>query len=272
MIVLPLAALIWLTLTDRKAALRFAGWGIAFGVLGLVLFRVVYGVNLWSELASPRLYSLAALQHNATAWAVWGGAGMAVMAALLLVRRSDRDVALCAIYAFVAVATGLVFAGGAGVDMNVWFDAAIALALGIALALDRLPRDLHKGLAASAYVLALVCGLALHWDDVWQRLPAAGPDIAFLKNRSGPALCEMLSLCYWAGKRAEVDTFNTSQAFAPGARSDDALIGEIETRRFTVMEFVSLDDFALGPLVKRAVLANYRVDHESSNGTFLVPR
>jgi hypothetical protein len=269
---LPLAALIWLALTDRKAALRFAGWGIGFGVLGLVLFRLVYGVELWSELASPRLYSLAALRDNVTAWTVWGGAGLAVMAALLLVRRKDPDVALCAIYALVAVALGLAFAGGAGVDMNVWFDAAIALSFGIALALDRLPRDPHKLLAAGVYVLALVCGLALNWDDVWQRPPRAELDIAFLKGHPGPALCEMLSLCYWAGKRAEIDVFNTGQAFAAGARSDTALIGEIEARRFTAMEFDSMDDFALGPRVKRAVLANYRVDHENDNGVFLVQR
>jgi hypothetical protein len=272
LVALPLAALIWLALTDHKAALRFAAWGIGFGVLGLILFRLVYGVNLWSELVSPRLYSLAALRDNVTAWTVWGGAGLAVMAALLLVRRNDRDVALCAIYAFVAVALGLVFAGGAGVDMNVWFDAAIALSLGIALAIDRFGRDLHKLLAAGAYVLALVCGLALDWDDVWQRPPAAEPDIAFLKGHPGPALCEMLSLCYWAGKRAEVDVFNTGQAFATAKRGDGPLVGEIEARRFTAMEFDSMDDFALGPRVKRAVLANYRVDHQDDSGTFLVPR
>lgn len=272
LVALPLAALIWFALTDRKAALRFAAWGIGFGVLGLVLFRLVYGVNLWSELASPRLYSLATLGDNVTAWTIWGGAGLAVMAALLLVRRNDRDVALCAIYALVAVALGLVFAGGAGIDMNVWFDAAIALSLGIALALDRLPRDLNKGLAAGAYVLALVCGLVLNWDDVTQRPAFADADIAFLKSRPGPALCEMLSLCYWAGKRAEVDVFNTGQAFATAKRSDASLVGEIEARRFTAMEFDSMDDFALGPRVKRAVLANYRVDHEDDGGVFLVRR
>lgn len=272
LVALPLAALIWLALTDRKAAARFAAWGIGFGVLGLTLFRLVYGVNLWSELASPRLYSLATLGDNVTAWTIWGGAGMAVMTALLLVRRNDRDVALCALYALVAVALGLVFAGGAGVDMNVWFDAAIALSLGIALALDRLPRDPHKLFAAGAYVLALVCGLALDWDDVWQRPPSADPDIAFLKGHPGPALCEMLSLCYWAGKRAEVDVFNTGQAFATAKRGDAPLVGEIEARRFAAMEFDSMDDFALGPRVKRAVLANYRVDHENDNGVFLVPR
>jgi 6-pyruvoyl-tetrahydropterin synthase related domain len=272
LVALPLAALVWLALTDRKAALRFAGYGIGFCLLGLILFRLVYGVNLWAVLASPRLYSLDTLRENVAAWTVWDGLGAAVMASLLLVRRGDRDVALCAIYAFAAVLIGLIFAGGAGVDMNVWFDAAIALSLGSALAIGRFERDLHKALAASAYVLALGFGLALNWDDVWDRPQAADSEIAFLKAHPGPALCETLSLCYWAGKRAEVDVFNTGQAFAAGARSDAALIRLIVGRRYRAMEFDSMDDFALGPRVKQAVLSSYRVDHESDDGTFLVPR
>ena len=272
LVALPLAALVWLALTDRKAALRFAGYGIGFCLLGLILFRLVYGVDLWAVLASPRLYSLDTLRENVAAWTVWDGLGAAVMASLLLVRRGDRDVALCAIYAFAAVLIGLIFAGGAGVDMNVWFDAAIALSLGSALAIGRFERDLHKALAASAYVLALGFGLALNWDDVWDRPQAADSEIAFLKAHPGPALCETLSLCYWAGKRAEVDVFNTGQAFAAGARSDAALIRLIVGRRYRAMEFDSMDDFALGPRVKQAVLASYRVDHESDDGAFLVPR
>src|SRR5580698_410666 len=266
LVALPLAALVWLALTDRKAALRFAGYGIGFCLLGLILFRLVYGVDLWAVLASPRLYSLDTLRENVAAWTVWDGLGAAVMASLLLVRRGDRDVALCAIYAFAAVLIGLIFAGGAGVDMNVWFDAAIALSLGSALAIGRFERDLHKALAASAYVLALGFGLALNWDDVWDRPQAADSEIAFLKAHPGPALCETLSLCYWAGKRAEVDVFNTGQAFAAGARSDAALIRLIVGRRYRAMEFDSMDDFALGPRVKQAVLASYRVDHESDDG------
>jgi len=272
LVAMPLAALVWLALTDRKAALRFAAWGIGFAVLGLILFRLVYGVSLLHVLASPRLYSLATLRENVAAWTVWGGAGLAVMAALLLVRRHDRDVALCAIYAFAAVLIGLLFAGGAGVDMNIWFDAAIALAMGAALAIARFERDLHKLFVALACVLALGFGLALNWDDVRDRPQAADSEIAFLRGHPGPALCETLSLCYWAGKRAEVDVFNTGQAFATGARDDAALTRLIVGRRYRALEFDSMDDFALGPRVKQAVLANYRVDHESDDATFLVPR
>ena len=95
-----------------------------------------------------------------------------------------------------------------------------------------------------------------------------------LSSRSHPgrALCETLSFCYWAGKPAEVDVFNTGQQFATGARSDADLIRRIEAHDFSVMEFDTLEPFALGPRVKAAVLKTYRIDHTNDEGVFFVPR
>ncbi|HEX4294301.1 MAG TPA: hypothetical protein VHZ29_09215 [Rhizomicrobium sp.] len=283
LVAMPAAALIWLALFDRRGAIRFAAWGLGAVLLGLVAFRLLHGVSLFGEMDSPRLFSLALLGENIAAWTLWGATALAVMAALLLVRRHDRHVALCAIYALVAVMVGACFSGGAGVDMNVWFDAVIALALGAALAVDRLGQELHKVLAAFAYVVPLLCGLALAYDGAWltrdfwlhparDEAAMAAADIDFLKARDGPALCEMLSLCYWAGKPAEVDVFNLGQAFATRARSDDALVRLVEARRFRAVQFDSMDEFALGPRVKDAFARNYRVDHEDGDGVFLMPR
>jgi hypothetical protein len=205
------------------------------------------------------------------------------MTALLLKHRDDRYVALCAIYALAAVLMGALFSGGAGVDMNVWFDAAIALAMGAALAIDRFAPPLHKALAAFAYAVALLCGLALAHDGEWlerdfwlhparEDAAMAAADVAFLKAHDGPALCEMLSLCYWAGKRAEVDVFNLGQAYATSARSDDVLVRLVDARYFRAVEFDSMDEFALGARVKQAFVRNYRIDHEDDEGVFLVPR
>ncbi len=283
LVAMPVAALIWLALFDRRSALRFAAWGLGVGLAGLVVFRLIYGMGLLGQLNSPRLFSFALLGENIAAWTLWGGAALAVMTALLVVRRDDRHVALCALYALAAVLVGAFFSGGAGVDMNVWFDAAIALALGAALAIDGFERPLHRTLAAFAYTVPLVCGLALAYDGEWlerdfwlhparDEASAAADDIDFLRAHDGPALCEMLSLCYWAGKRAEADVFNLGQAFATRARSDEALVRLVDARYFRAVEFDSMDDFALGPRVKDAFARNYRVDHEDDEGVFLVPR
>jgi hypothetical protein len=260
LIVMPLAALIWLAVFERRNALKFAGASVAFGLAGLLLS----GLGLLGHLNSPRAFSFALLADNIAHWMLWGGPGLLVMAALVALRRDDNRVALIAIYALTATLAGTVFAGGAGVDMNIWFDAAIALSLAASLALNRL----HAVLAL-AYVMPLVLGLAL----VDHELPApADDDIAFLKTRHGPASCEMLSLCYWSGKQAEVDVFNLGQAYAIHARDEAPLIARIEAHYYSAMEFDSMDEFALGPRVKQAVLDNYRIDHEDDNGTFLVPR
>lgn len=271
LVALPLAVLVWLAVTDRRGALRFAATAIAAGVAGLLAFRLVHGASLLDELNSPREFSFAMLADGVRHWLAWGGAAL-IAAGALLTRRDDKHAVLVAIYALAAVALGTLFSGGAGVDMNAWFDAAIACALGAGLALDKLPsRAWHAPALAGAILLPLVVGLVLH-DDWPSRQDAADRDIAFLEAQPGPALCEMLSLCYWAGKPEAVDVFNLGQAYATHARSDDALVALIAGRRFGAVEFDSLDDFALTPRVKTALLANYRIDHEDDSGVFLVRR
>jgi len=283
LVAMPAAVLIWLALFDRRNAMRFAAWGLGAALLGLAAFRMIYGVGLPGRLNSPRLFSFTLLSENIAAWTLWGATALAAMTALLLKHRDDRCVALCAIYALAAVLVGACFSGGAGVDMNVWFDAVIALSIGAALAMDRFERPLHKALAAVAYAVPLLCGLTLAYDEDWltrdfwlhparDDAATAAADVDFLKAHDGPALCEMLSLCYWAGKRAEVDVFNLGQAYATGARGDDALVRLVDARYFRAVEFDSMDEFALGARVKQAFARNYRVDHEDDEGVFLVPR
>ncbi len=280
----PIALTIWLALYDRRNAVRFVLSGLVFALLGLAACRLVYGIDLLGALDSPRLYSVAALRDGVAAWLVWGGVPLVGIAVLYALRRDDGHVALCALYALVAVTLGAVFSGGAGVDMNVWFDAAIALALGAGLALDRFPtRPPRAAAMALFYATPLAAGLVLAADGAWlerdfwlrpmaEEQAIARNDIAFLQSHRGPALCEMLSLCYWAGKQAEVDVFNLGQAYATRARSDDDLVRLIEARRYRSAQFDSLDDFALGPRVRRAFARFYRIDHTDDDGAFLVPR
>lgn len=251
LVALPLASLAWLVLRDRRAAGRFAGFGIVFFALGLAVLKPEFLLHL----NSPRLYSVALMGESVGRFLIWCGPGLIAVA--LLPRLHPVQ-----LYALFAVAFGTFFSGGAGVDMNAWFDAAIAVSLAGALALDR-------RWVAAVYALPVVLGLVLFDDE----LPgAATADIAFLKAQRGPALCEMLSLCYWAGKKVEADVFNLGQAYAVHARDDAEMVRLLDAHRFAAIEFDSLDDFALGPRVKAALLRNYRVDHESDAGVFLVRR
>lgn len=256
---LPVTSLLWLAFTDRRAAMRFAATGIAAGLAGLLLFYLVYGAGLPGILNSPRVYSFALMESGVVSWARWCFGAMLVA--------SMTKSALARIYVLTASLLGVIFSGGAGVDMNAWFDAAIALSLAAALALDKPVPPWRADVLAGIMIFPLVFGLH---GDRWDPPVDATSDIAFLESHDGPALCEQLSLCYWAGKRAEVDVFNLGQRYAIGTESDAALVRAIDAGYFATAQMDSLDD--LTPRSKQAFQRAYRVDHEDDDGVFLVRR
>jgi hypothetical protein len=262
LLALPLAAGAWLVWQDRRAGLRFMLCGIAALALGLILFRLFYGIGLPAQLMSPRLTSLANLRLAVSH--LWWAA--LPLAALLALRGPWKS--FCFLYAGAALSLGLVFSAGDGVDANAFFDLAIACAMILGLALEGVP-----ALAALA-TLPLPLFLAFHFSDnnFFFTRDFAGQstrDIAFLKSRPGPALCDQLSLCLWAGKGAEVDVFNVGEAIKTGARDPAVLAGMIAARRFAVLQLQDMD--ALGPMVRAAIAKNYHTDHSDDNGHFLTP-
>jgi hypothetical protein len=260
LLALPLATALWLYTQDRRAALRFVIAGLVAGVLSLIAFRWTYGANLWTQLVSPRLSSFANLQ-TAMTYLWW--APLPLIAAFGL-RAPWRNFCLC--YAGLALLLGLGFSTGDGVDVNVFFDLAIAGALILGLTRWRLPA------ATSALPLAVMLALTFG-DNNFAFTPAfaaeSARDIGFLKSRHGPALCDQLSLCLWAGKPAMVDVFNVGEAIKTGARDPAPLVALIEAHHFSVLQLEDPD--VLGPQVRAAIARNYRADHADDNGTFFIP-
>ena len=282
LIVLPAALALWLLLADRRHAVTFVVSGLVFLLIGLGLFKQVYGVSLLNQIDSARTYALENIWSGLAQWLPWGAVPAAGAAALFLLARHDRHAVLCAIYAVVAVVAGAYFLGGAGVDANALFDADIALALCAGLLMNRLPFLLWQGAAALLYAVPLVAGLwtlDAPWrsSDYWlhplaeERSAAAG-EIALIRASGGPVLCEMLSLCIWAGKAAEVDVFSVEQAYLNGARSDAGLVRAIEAKHFALIQFEQLTPFPLTPAIHRAILRNYRLVRSDDDRVFFAPR
>jgi hypothetical protein len=100
----------------------------------------------------------------------------------------------------------------------------------------------------------------------------ASEDIAFLRGHPGPAMCESLALCYWAGKLAEVDVFNLDQQLVTGARNPAPFLRLFDARHFSAIELDETDPFPLPPEVQDAIRRNYRIDHSDDEGVFFVPK
>jgi hypothetical protein len=285
--VLPLATLIWLALFDRRNALRLAVWGIALSLCGLAAFRLFFGFDLLGVIASARLWSVAQFASGFAAWMPITLVPICGLLGLVMWHRKDPAITLAAIYAALAVCIGALMAGGAGVDVNAMFDADIALALGGGLALGRLleeqsplPHVVGRTFAlASLIPFVVIASQSSDWRDVsfWLRpmrseTSLAAQDIAFLRAQPGPAICETLGFCYWAGKPASVDVFNLDQQLRAGGRDPAPFLSLLGARHFSSIELDETDPFPLPRTVQSAILYNYRIDHSNDDGVFLVPR
>jgi hypothetical protein len=262
LLVLPLAAAIWLLQQDRRAGWRSILCGIAALAFGLILFRLVYGTSLLAQLASPRLLSWTNLRF-ALAHLWWA---MLPLAALFILQVPWKG--FCRIYAATALTIGLIFSVGDGVDTNAFFDLAIAGALTLGLVMDRAP--LLAALCAAP--LPLFLGFNVHDNGFFFTKDFAAQsarDIAFLQSHPGPALCDQLSLCLWAGKGAAVDVFNVGEAIKTGTRDPAPLAAMLTAHCFAVLQLQDLE--ALGPMVRSAIAKNYRLDHRDDNGDFFTP-
>lgn len=285
LIAMPLAAIVWLALNDRRSALRLVLFAAGFALAELVAFRLAFASSLFSHLAYARAWSIENVVAGLSAWIAWGFVPLAALAVLFAFERRDPFVVLCAILAAIATAFGAIAIGGDGVDVNILFDADIALALAAALFLNRFAaRGFAYGWIAAmvfaaplAVTLILAAGSDWLGADYWLHPLAddeqlAQADIAFLRTADGPVLCETLAYCYWAGKQAEVDVFSMGEEYRTGARTDNSLAALFDERHYAAIEFNSLTPFALTPHLYERLLRNYRVDHTDDDGVFLVPK
>lgn len=287
LVALPVALVAWLVFAREKAPFRFAALLAAFGIAGLMLFQLAFGFDLLSRLAAPRMYSSALLAKNLHDWLPL--AAFALTATFAAAAHRVRGDAFAAVYALSGLVFGIASLSGAGVDVNAMFDADIAMSMGIAVALKTLTErttawhPLCVPALAAIVLLPFVFSLAAAFDpdwlqgDFWLRpkadeAAAAESDIAWLRAQDGAAICQMPSLCFWAGKPASVDVFNLGQQFATGARKPDGFLRLLSDHRFGAIQFDALSPSPFPPRVQGAILRNYKVARTNDDGVFLIPR
>jgi hypothetical protein len=224
------------------------------------------------------------------------GIGLLTMAVPTIVtatgisRRSvDPRLRVVLVYFGVATATGIGFSGGSGADVNMFFDAFVAIAVACAVVLTRLRARPGAYLAAS---LAVVAWLALalpirlltpaRYQQLLRREQATIEDVRYLRAHRGNAYCERMLLCYLAGKPLVLQPYFAPELAAIGDVPEEIVRQPFDQRTFGI---VQLDRPILGPEaeiggapharlpggVLSTIRRQYRLARVSSNGAFYVP-
>ena len=287
---LPLSVTLWLFYFDRS---RFYVWmltGSVLFVFSMAFCYLAYGENFFLDVFSPgRVYSVHTLLPNALALALFFFPLLPVPIILLSIRGNPK-VMLLLTYLATAAIWCVIIEAGAGANVNALFDVAIGLSIGSGVAIEALSRRL-KFLNPSTTAALAMCVLALSAlyetpgisKMTWHYLQefkgeahTSESDIRYLAEFEGPEICETLALCYWAGKNFEVDFFNSGQKLRTGTMSADQLLGDIENKRFSVIQMDGLHGgpgtFRLPEEIVKKILENYWVERKSDvNGFFLRP-
>lgn len=285
----------------NRERLAYAGVGLGLAGLASLIIHLLFGPEFFRQLLASRVYDvtrgfllvmeiLSRLQ-----------APLAVVGLYLIMAGRGRVEGLVAAYLVVGLLIGIGFSGGAGIDINVFFDVMIGLAVGTGLAAAWMGR--RAGMPASAAaVVALVAnaGIILFSPQALGRfaVDALGEmeerqrlfreDVAYLRSIPGPAICESHLLCLRAGKPMLMDPFGVLQATLTGRLPSDRFTGMLKRREIAVLQisstrehpvdeapgmqvmpqrFVNFSDDVFDELAR-----SYRIGRVGLSGRFHLPR
>ncbi len=235
-IVIPCATGLWLLYAAPRAGLRFAAAGILFSALGIGLCQLAFGPEFAANMLGYRPWDVTVgVQH----FLVWGSElnGLLVLAVVALVLA--RPHAATALFAL-AIALGAGLGGFMLLSRGVYYSALFELTIALALAIGHAA----AGLKQRRTLLIAAAGLAIFVSpDVTDlqgivrpaafaarlqaRALATSRIVSTLRASPGPALCETLLYCFWAGKPFVVEPFNLSQRVLQRATADAPLLQRI---------------------------------------------
>jgi len=245
LIPVPLATTLWLLLRSRRA---FFIWIVCAGLLVTAAAAMtwwIYGPDVFHGLMAGRQYSRH-LAFTRTSTAVEHFAPIVVLSIVMLAKAfASQRTRFAAIYLVVSAGIAASASGGAGVDVNAYFDLMIACGICTGLAIDMLwsrgtsPGDaltasaklaacpavivLALGISTASYAAMLVPGTIAAIRDIDLREATSLREIRLLADvGKGRAACEGPALCYWAKTPFMLDFFMFGQKLKTGRLPESA--------------------------------------------------
>ena len=271
---IPATILIWLLLTDRRAAWQFVLAGAAGSLLLLGLFEAMFGGRMLASILLGRQIGLGRALRSALRYLLpmMPLVSLAVLpAALPREGARDRVGPTLLLFLALAIALGLLQWGGAGVGINALIEPLLAASLLAGHLVARLRQGEVRWLRGWAVLAITVAVLSTPGfpptkeilEPSWYAAQRARADevrqvVAAIRAVPGPAVCEQQVYCFWAGKPYEVEQFNFVQGVRLGVKSEQPLLDRLEAGYFgTILWDSGLGETILTPRAMALVRARY---------------
>jgi hypothetical protein len=234
-VAVPLAALLWLAIKDRRRAVLPIVIGAGAAVVGLTICIAAYGDVFVANLLTARPYrvmraigGLGRLQWVLPALVLWGF--------WIAAETKSRAARFTMLFVAVAFAAYLVQWSGEAILDNAQFDLVIATAIGLGLAFDRAGKTAlgrRHGQTASRAVITLIVAVRLlatlriepalvlfdpgYRAQYFANTQVVKEEAARIANIPGPVACDFKVVCRLAGKPFSYDDFRAEMLVATGA-------------------------------------------------------
>jgi hypothetical protein len=293
----PLTVLLDLALVAPRRALWFAGCGLALAGASVALNMHFGGPYFVSQIVAPRSYST--LKAMANLLYVFGPLLLpfSVAVGMAFAVRKDPKRRIAAILLGTSLLLGGYFGGGRGVSINALFSALLAMTILLGLFWDqvRARRWLRMEWVGADFAPLILFGWLLipwllvpwlsseTWNPVLRLRDAAAAEkrfqveTAFLRARNGPALCESLLQCYFAGKPYVYDPFNATRLIEARRLNETPMVNDLRNQRYGAVQFdhpieQERNSERWNPTFIAAIEANYVPALMNQDGEIYVPK
>jgi hypothetical protein len=249
----PAAVFIDLCLISRRKAAQFALFSAVLLGASVMLNIKLGGPFFVSNLLSSRTYSLFDGFHDflGNYWPIL----LPFAVACIWVRKNwgVRERRLICIFFIVSLMIDVAIAGGIGISINTYFGNffAISIIMGMVLHDTRQPsstfliqnavwrRRIPVILFASLLLPLSLSGYFWFWNGL-KRMPEEqnrfDAEASFLRAQPGPAICESLLRCYYAGKEYVFDPFNGTRLARSHKLDSGEIVQKIATHQYAAIQ------------------------------------
>lgn len=246
LVAMPLALTLYIFLNESK---NFTKWIVSLLALGLgfVLLFQLQSKGLFIEsVFLPRWYSLYhAKDLSKFFFSIFT---FPFILALPLFFKPNIKTSFALYYFFISLLTGVFFSGGAGINVNVFFDVIISFSL----LLGTLISEQSKSQIANNSATLLVCFLGLFFAfmafenyrylDYELQQKTVLSDVALIQSYKGAAFCAEPILCYFAKKKFELDPFMTGEMILTNKISEEEVLSGINSGKFSIIQWRHASD------------------------------